>query len=256
MTRAAQGAEAPGPARQLVALLRMELRALRRNRTAAVMSVGAPLAIGIVLAGEYEGGPPAGIARMGSMLALVAVLAVHHHLITVYASRRQELVLKRLRAGLLSDDTILAGAAAATLTIYLLQGACLVGYGVVVLGLPVPGNPLLILVALGLAAAVMAMSAAALSAITRSAEAAMLTSLPTVVLFLAAPGAMVPLGTFSEPIEEIARYSPMGAFTAVVREAWLGTTGLDTFLALGALAVWTLLGWALARAVFRWEPRA
>lgn len=243
-------------AHRLAALLRMELRALRRNRTASIVSVAAPLAIGILLAGEYDGGDAGGIARMGSMLSLVGVLAVHHHLITVYASRRQELVLKRLRAGLLSDGAILAGTAAATVAIYLLQGACLVGYGVIVLGLPVPADPLLIVVALALAAAVLAVSAAALSAVTRSSESAMLTSLPTVVLFLAAPGALVPLGAMSERVEDIARYSPMGSFTAVVREAWLGTESLETALALVALAVWALLGWALARMVFRWEPRA
>lgn len=242
-------------ARQLTALLRMELRALRRNRTASIVSVAAPLAIGILLAGQYQGGADGGVARMGSMLALVGVLAVHHHLITVYAARRQELVLKRLRAGLLSDGAILAGTAAGTVLLFVLQSACLAIYGVAVLGLPVPANPLLLVVALTLAAAVLAVSAAALSAVTRSSEAAMLTSLPTVVLFLAAPGALVPLGSLPARVEEIARYSPMASFSTVVRDAWLGDEGLQTLLALAAVTVWALLGWALARAVFRWEPR-
>jgi ABC-2 type transport system permease protein len=109
---------APRALRQLAALTRMELLALRRDRTALVMSFVTPLAVAIVLAGQYEGGAADGVARMASVVALVVVFVVHHHLVTVYASRRQELVLKRLRAGLPSDGTILVGAAVATLALF------------------------------------------------------------------------------------------------------------------------------------------
>ena len=245
----------PGTPRQLTALLRMELLALRRNRTASAISVVAPLGIGLFLAADYQGGAEAGITRMASVLAFVVVF-VHHHMITVYASRRQELVLKRLRSGLPSDGAILTGAASATLAIFLAQAVILAGYGVLALGLPAPENPLFIVLALGLGAAVMVAFAAALSAITRSSEAAMLTSVPTTVLFLATPGAMVALGTLPEDVEAIARHLPVGPFTEVIREAWLGHDVLDMLPALGVLALWLLLSSLLARAVFRWEPRS
>jgi ABC-2 type transport system permease protein len=245
----------PGTWRQLTALMRMELLALRRNKTASAMAVVTPLAVGMVLAGGYDGGSVAGIERMASVLGLAVVLGVHHHQVTVYAARRQELVLKRLRAGLPSDVTILAGAAAATLGIFLAQAVILVGYGVVALGLPVPENPLFVLLALGLGAAVMAAFSAALSAVTRSSEAAMLTSLPTSALFLATPGAMVPLGTLPDDVEAVAHYLPLGPFTEVIREAWLGHDVLEMLLALGVLAIWLVVASLLARAVFRWEPR-
>ena len=256
MTEAVAELQAPGTARQLAALVRMELLALRRNPTATAISVVTPLTIAFVLAGQYEGGSTEGIERLASVLALVVVFGVHHHLVTVYASRRQELVLKRMRAGLPADGTILVGAALATLGLFLVQAVFLVGYGVLALGVPAPANPLFLLLALALGAAAMAAFAAALSAVTRNSEAAMLTSLPTVALFLATPGVLVPLGAFPDGVEDVASYLPLGPFTEVIRESWLGADMAGMLPELGVLAAWLVLGSLLARAVFRWEPRA
>ena len=255
MSAAVADARVPGTGRQLAALMRMELLALRRNMTATAISVVTPLTIAFVLAGQYEGGAADGVERVASVLALVVVFGVHHHLVTVYAARRQELVLKRLRAGLPADGTILVGAALATLALFLAQGVILVGYGVLALGLPGPKNLLFIMLALGLGAAVMAAFAAALSAVTRNSEAAMLTSLPTVALFLATPGVLVPLGALPDGVEEVASYLPLGPFTEVIREGWLGADVVGMLPELGVLAAWLVLASLLARAVFRWEPR-
>lgn len=89
--------------------------------------------------------PSAGRVRVLVMpiaLAIVMVLGAHHHLITVYAARRQELALKRLRAGVPSDATILAGTASGAVAIFLGQAVVIAAYGVVALRLPVPANPL------------------------------------------------------------------------------------------------------------------
>jgi ABC-2 type transport system permease protein len=243
----------PGTWRQLAALVRMELLALRRDRTATAVSVITPLAIAIVMVSGYEG--PAAIERLATVLALVAVIVVHHHVITVYASRRQELVLKRLRAGLPSDPVILIGAAAGTVAIFLVQAAIIVAYGLVFLDLPAPENPLFIGLALVLAAAVMAAFSAALSAVTRSSEAAMLTSLPTVGLFLATPGVLVPLGDYPAGVEAVAKYLPLGPFTELIRDAWTGRELPEMVASIGVLGIWLALAALLARAVFRWEPR-
>jgi ABC-2 type transport system permease protein len=253
VTAAAATRAIPGTWRQLAALVRMELLALRRDRTATAVSVITPLAIAIVMVSGYEGS--AGIERMATVLALVVVIVVHHHVITVYASRRQELVLKRLRAGLPSDPVILIGAAAGTVAIFLVQAALIVAYGLVFLDLPAPENPLFILLALILAAAVMAAFSAALSAVTRSSEAAMLTSLPTVGLFLATPGVLVPLGDYPAGVEAVAKYLPLGPFTEVIRDAWTGGELLDMVASLGVLGIWLVFAALLGRAVFRWEPR-
>ncbi|MGH3875443.1 MAG: ABC transporter permease [Actinophytocola sp.] len=255
----------PGVGRQLTALVRMELLLLRRNLAATVMSVVTPLVVAVLLiSGDYD--TEGRVARVSGVIGMIAVFCVHHHLTTSYASRRQEMVLKRLRAGLPSGPTILAGAASAAVLIFLAQAVLLIGYGVLVLDMPVPVNPLTMLLAMLLGAAVLAALAAALSAVTRSAEAAMLTTLPTVTIFLLSPGVLLPLGVLPESVESVAAYLPMGPFTEVLRTGWLGhelggsdpsfvESTLSALPWLAGLAMWLLIAADLTRRCFRWEPR-
>src|SRR5918998_5268205 len=206
---------------QMATLLKLELLALRRNWTATAMSVVTPLMIAILLVSGHEGQPVAGVRRVVSVTTLIMVFVVHHHLTTVYAARRQELVLKRLRAGLASDRTILLGAAGSSVLMFLAQFVVLACYAIWALGLPAPRNPLVLAMALLLGSAIMAAFSAALSAVTRSSEAAMLTTLPTVVLLLATPGALVPIGALPESLERVLWFLPNGPFTEIMRIGWL-----------------------------------
>jgi ABC-2 type transport system permease protein len=255
----------PSPSRQMAALIRMELLLLRRNLTATTLSVLTPLIAGVALiSGDYE--TEDAVTKASGVIGLIAVFGVHHHLTTVYASRRQEMVLRRLRAGLPSDRTLLVGAASATVLIFLALSVLLIVYGVLALGMPVPANPLTMVMAMLLGAAVLAAFAAALSAVTHSTEAAMLTTLPTVAIFLLAPGVLVPLGTLPTSVEDIASFLPMGPFTEVLRTGWLGHEigGADLTFAgstadalpwLAVLAAWLVIAAAVAKRVFRWDPR-
>lgn len=251
---------------QMVAMLKMELQALRRNWTATAMSVVTPLMIALLLVSEYGGQAVPGVRRVVSVTTLIMVFLVHHHLTTVYAARRQELVLKRLRAGLASDRTILLGTASSTVAIFLAQFVVLAIYAVLALDLPVPRNPVVMAVALLIACAVMAGFSAALSAITRSSEAAMLTTLPTVVIFLATPGALLPLGALPDSLERVLWFLPNGPFTEIMRIGWLARTDegqalsfagtfVETLPSFGVLLVWMALALFAANRWFRWEPR-
>jgi ABC-2 type transport system permease protein len=269
MTQSMTDTTNPGVMRQMSALVRMEVLALRRNPTAAALIVAGPLILGFLrISGQDTGrvGSTAAVTRMAGTLGIIAVIFVHHHLVTVYAARRQELVLKRLRAGLPSDWTILAGAASGTLVVFLAQALVLAAYGVLVLGFPVPANPLTVLLATLLVAALMAAVSAAVSAATRSSEAAMLTTLPTMALFLLTPGVLLPVGELSPAMETAAWFTPMGPFPEVVRDGWLGHDGngvetsliegvVDALPALAVLSGWLLLISLAVRYVFRWEPR-
>lgn len=255
--------------REMAALIRMELLALRRNAAASSLVVILPLGVGFIRVVGFSAGKVgviAGVMKVVGTIGVIGVVFVHHHLITVYAARRQELVLKRLRAGLPSDRTILAGAASGTVVIFLAQAVILTLYGVVALELPVPANPLTILLATLLNAALMAAVSAAMSAVTRSSEAAMLTSVPTMGLFLVTPGLLVPFGELPPAVESAAWFLPLGPFPEVARTGWLGLGrgGAEvTFLgglvdALPGLAVmsgWLLLALLAVKYFFRWEPR-
>lgn len=254
------------PLWQMAAMLKMELLALRRNWTATAMSVVTPLMIAILLVSEYGGQTVPGVRRVVSITTLIMVFLVHHHLTTVYASRRQELVLKRLRAGLASDRTILLGTASSTVAIFLAQFVVLAGYAILALDLPMPKNPLVMAVALLIGSAILAAFSAALSAITRSSEAAMLTTLPSLVIFLATPGALLPLGALPESLERILWFLPMGPFTEIMRVGWLARTDegqalsfagtlVETLPSFGVLLVWLAVSLFTAVRYFRWEPR-
>jgi ABC-2 type transport system permease protein len=251
---------------QMLALLRMEFLALRRNWTATALSVVTPLLIAFLLTSGYGGQRVPGVRRVVTVIALLVVFVVHHHLTGVYASRRQEKVLKRLRAGLVSDRTILFGTASSTVVSFVAQVAVLVVYATVFLDLPVPRDPVMILTALLLGAAVMAGFAAVISAVTRSSEAAMLTTLPTMVIFMASPGALLPLGVLPDTLERILWFLPTGPFTEMLRIGWLGETDggealsiLQSYVtvlpSIAVLVIWLAASLLLTRRYFRWEPR-
>lgn len=264
-------AEAPdtNPIRQLAALFRMELTLLLRNRAATLLVAVLPLPIAYVRLRGYDvaaAGELAAVTRIAGLFGLLAVVFVHHHLVTVYATRRQELVLKRLRVGLPSGLTILAGAASATVGLLFAQVLLIAAYGIGVLGIPMPANPVPVLLALGLFGALMVTVSAAMSAVTRSSEAAMVTTFPTMGLFLATPGLLVPFGALPERVEQIAWFGPVGPYTELVRNAWLGQDGsgaelsfaaglLDALPGLAVMSGWVLLTWLLVKRYFRWEPR-
>jgi ABC-2 type transport system permease protein len=243
---------------QLLALFRMELRLLWRNRAAAVLVVVLPLAIAPLRLGGYDVesvGSLAAATKLASILGILPVIFLHHHLVTVYATRRQELVLKRLRAGLASGGTILTGAASASLALSLAQAVVIMGYATIVLGFPAPVNPVTVLLALLLFSALMTTVSAVMSAVTTSSEAAMVTTAPTMALFLATPGMLVPFGAFPEELERAAWFSPAGPFAELVRDGWLGGGVFDAVPGLAVMAGWLVLTMLLVSRYFRWEPR-
>lgn len=251
------------PRRQLFALLRMELTLLRRSWSATAAAV-LLLLLCIKRADDWGGGLP-GATRVSSTIAIIGVLFVHHHLASVYASRRQDLVLKRLRSGTPSDATIMIGTASSTVMLYLLQSLVLLLFGIFALDLPAPVNPLTMLIATVLGAAIMTAFAALMSAITRAAEAAMLTTLPTMGMFMATPGILIDYGKLPADIEQSLWFSPLGPLPELLRVGWLGQSDGQTLDFFGTLvhalpgfsvmAGWILfMAWVLKR-WFRWEPR-
>ncbi|MDG4794561.1 ABC transporter permease [Micromonospora sp. WMMD1082] len=250
--------------RQLWALFRMELAILRRDRAALGISVFAPLLVAILLTTGYQG--DAAAYRVASLLSIVGVATVHHHLTATYAVRRQELVLKRLRAGLPAGWAILVGTASGIVAIFLCQSVVLIAYAVVFLDVQVPANPLALIASLVLGSALFAAVSAAVSAVTRTSEAALLTTLPTMIFFCAAPGAVVPMGALPPAVENVLWWLPMGSFTELIRNGWLGRDlwgpeltpfggAVDLVLMVAVLMVWLVHGLLAARYWFRWEPR-
>ena len=254
--------------RRIRSIGRAELLLLWRNRTALLNALLPPVAIvGLAASAKVDtGGLSSHAFLVTGMFGLALLSVVYYTLVSTYVARREELLLKRLRVGELTDAEILAGTASPAVAIAVAQIALFVGAGAVFLGLPVPVNaPVLVLGALG-GVAVFVLLAAASSAFTRTVEMAQVTTLPVVLACLLGSGLLVPLHALPGPVAGGMRFLPLAPAVDLLRLGWLGTTGAGTpkdFVGVlgaaaqpaGVLAAWTVFGVVAVRRWFRWEPR-
>jgi ABC-2 type transport system permease protein len=257
-------------AHAIAALARAEGVLLRRSRIALLTAVAAP----VLLAGAVKALPGAAPARGGGagaglLIALTAfalLYPVYYNLVVTLAGRREQLVLKRLRAGEATDGEILAGTAAPAIAVAWAQIAVAAVAAAAALGLAPRPAALLALAGLAGGTAVFALLAIVTSAVTRSAELAQVTTLPALAISIACSGLLFPLTALPDAVRLAAQALPLTAVTTLMR---LGLTaaaagGVHPGLAasLGGAAVPVLVlaawiaaaGWA-ARRWFRWEPR-
>ncbi|WP_222598607.1 ABC transporter permease [Lentzea tibetensis] len=245
-----------------------ELLLLWRNRTALFNALVLPFAIILPIASiEFDGDALSHSAFViTSMLGFVMLAPVYYNLVTTFVARREELVLKRLRVGELSDTEILAGTASSAIAIAVAQIVLFIGAGAALLGLPMPVNAPVLLVGVLGGVALFALLAAVSAAYTRTVEMAQITSLPVLMACVIGSGLTVPLSSLPDAVAGALRFLPLTPVMDLLRLGWVGTTGesapLDFTGVLGSavtpvalLAVWTVLGAVAVRRWFRWEPR-
>lgn len=112
---------------RLNALGRAELTLLARNRTAVFVALLVPLAMVVAMKSTLEqvdlggtGLTVAGAALSGG-IGMVLMQVVYMNLVAAYVARREDLVLKRLRTGEITDREILAGTALPSVALALAQ---------------------------------------------------------------------------------------------------------------------------------------
>jgi ABC-2 type transport system permease protein len=260
-----------GSVRRIASLGRAEAVLLRRNTLALLIALAVP--VGSVLVLRSSSPEPGGAAGGGSGAAIVMTLTavtlnlvVYYNLVTALVARREDLVLKRLRAGETGDAEILAGTAAPAVAIAWAQ----IGLGGVaaaaLFGMAAPVNVVLLAAALVLGTAAFVLLAAVTAAVTRSVEMAQVTTLPVLFVPLNLSGLYIPLGELPGPLEQFARVLPLTPVVDLLRLGLAGTAQdghtVDLAGSFGAatppllvLLVWVAAcGWATRR-WFRWEPR-
>ncbi|MFJ9803050.1 ABC transporter permease [Streptomyces wuyuanensis] len=259
VTRARAGTTAAG---RLAALGRAELTLLVRNRTALFVALLMPVAMVGALRGTLGGMDLAGAglsiqqALVTGGVGMVLILVVYLNLTSAFVARREELVLKRLRTGEVSDTEIIAGTALPAAALAIAQSALVVVAGVVVLGAEGPRRPELLVAGTVLGTVVMTALAAATSAITRTVESAQITTLPLFMVSAGGSGLFIPLDVLPDRVASVCELLPM---TGVMRLVEAGVAGGAeaaqlTGAALNALA-WTVISVFAVRRWFRWEPR-
>jgi ABC-2 type transport system permease protein len=252
------------------ALGRAEGMLLWRNALMILTALLLPVGAILVLRSSPElrdvVGPGSGAAVVTVVTVVTLDLFVYYQLVTALVTRREELVLKRLRTGEMSDLEILAGAAMPSALIAWTQIALSAAAAAIWFTLDAPVNLLLVLLAILLGTLVFVLLAAASTAFAPTVELAQVVTAPVMFVLLTLSGLYVPLADLPGPLEYLGRVLPLTPVVDLLRLGLSGTTrdgmavGLASSFAHAVPAVLLLLGWvALAawatRRWFRWEPR-
>jgi ABC-2 type transport system permease protein len=253
---------------RIASLTRWNTVLLSRNRLAVFYAVVMPLLPLLLLALGERGSEAQGATAIVTMFLVIALFPVYYNVLAQFVNRRDELVLKRMRAGETQDAELLISIALPGALSALALGAVAVPIAWA-LGQPLPVNPVLYVGLAVLAVIMFTAFAYWTAAWTRSAETAQLTSLPLIILASIGPLTnSVP--DMSDPLREILSLTPGAAMSDLVRIGWFGFDGpgaTESTLAFGetwgqaaqpllVMAAWTIMAIALAKRSMRWEPRS
>lgn len=266
MTSISSNAPARGRLARIRSLARAELLQFVRNPTIMFMALVFPVGM---TAGYYylipsmpgaEALAAGGAMEMFFFMAMMFV--VYYAVLSMATTRRDERVLKRLRTGEATDTDILLAICTPASALAVLSAIVAVVV-LLVMGAPLPVNPLLLAIALVGGITVSAALALITSAYTRNAEAAQLTSFPVMML------AMISLSSLREflpeRITQVLDWTPYALIGDLARLGWAGeltaAEGAATFASslsdgtrmIGVLILSAcLLMWYVPR-VMKWE---
>ncbi|MFC9535406.1 ABC transporter permease [Streptomyces sp. NPDC056975] len=244
------------------ALARAELTLIGRSKGTLFTAVFVPLVLPFSVRSSIDSmdlkgaGLTVGSVLLPSAIGFSLLFAVYSALVGVYAARREELVLKRLRTGELRDAEILAGAAVPSVAIGLAQSLVLVAACTAFLDVGAPQAPYYALLGLLLGLVMWPALAAVTASFSKSVESAQVAAMPLLLLSMLGSGTVVPLEVMPDRLASLCELLPLTPVITLVRGGWTGD--LSAYDALGAVATavaWTVLAVFAVRRWFRWEPR-
>jgi ABC-2 type transport system permease protein len=238
------------PVRRTLALTKANARLLVRNRTTFLYALVMPLVPMAVVFATGSSSDAAGASAVTSVLLMAVLFPVFYNVLSQVVTRRDELVLKRLRTGEVTDREIVVSIALPGLAIALAVAVVAVPVSIAA-GLPFPENPAVYLLGAVAASVVFAALAFWTAAWTRNAEAAQMTSVP--VILLAVAGTLVT--AVPDRVATVLESTPGGAMHQLVLTGWYGGGLGEALQPLVVLAAWGYVAFHLARRSMRWEPR-
>ncbi|MER5257801.1 MULTISPECIES: ABC transporter permease [unclassified Streptomyces] len=250
------------PAGRMGALARAELTLLGRAKGTLFAALFVPLVMPFSLRQVADGmdlkanGLSVGAVVVPGAIGISLLFAVYSALTTVFAARREELVLKRLRTGELRDPEILAGAALPSVAIGLTQCVVLaVGCGLL-LDAGAPSAPHLAVVGVLLGLVMCTAIAAVTGSFSRSVESAQVMAMPLTFVSMFGSGLFVPFEVMPDKLASVCELLPLSPVITLVRGGWTGElSGTETLGALATAVAWTVVSVFAVRRWFRWEPR-
>ncbi|MDT0464577.1 ABC transporter permease [Streptomyces gibsoniae] len=252
----------PTPLARLGALARAELSLLGRNKSVLTTAVLVPCTLPLAsrpaverMAHKGDGLTP------GTMVIIAAIgfsllFAVYAALVSTYVARREELVLKRLRTGELTDREILVGSALPAVCIGVVQCVLLAIGCMAFLDAGAPRAPHLVLLGLLSGLVLCAALAAVTATFSRTVESAQITALPLLFVSMFGSGITIPTDLLPHRVASLCELLPLSPAMRLIRGGWTGGLSAHDALTAGAMAVaWTVLAVFAVRRWFRWEPR-
>ncbi|WP_420034645.1 ABC transporter permease [Streptomyces sp. cg28] len=247
---------------RLASLARAEFTLIGRSKGVLFTALFVPLVLPLSLSRSMDKGDlkdaglNLGTVLISSAIAFSLLFAVYSALVSVYASRREELVLKRLRTGELRDLEILAGAAVPSVVIGLVQCATVAAVCAVALDAGAPSAPHLVLLGVLLGIPLCVTLAAFTTVFSRSVESAQVAAMPMLLVSMIGSGATVPLEMLPDRIAAVCEFLPLTPALTLVRGGWSGTlSGGESLKAIAVAVAWIAIAVFAVQKRFRWEPR-
>jgi ABC-2 type transport system permease protein len=252
-------------------------RVFWRNRRSTFIGFLLPVVLDLVVAAplrneEIGGVNAAGYTSVG-FIGLAMVTSFVNLLSTVVA-RRDGLVLKRLRGTEVPTSAIFAGQLAVSAVVLLIQAVILGAVSVGWFGVPLPADPLLLLLTLTVGFLVFGALACALACCTPSVETAPVVAMPVLLVCMFGAGVFAPVQSLPSWLRAPVRGLPLEPVVESLRVAWFGRDfGGETWNGAALPHLTVLDGWhsavpglllavawgaaaaRLTRRFFRWEPR-
>lgn len=196
-----------------------------------------------------------GPLMVSTAAGILMIFSLYSSVTGLYVARREELVLKRLRTGEVSDPVILVGGASMYITIAVVQIVAVTAVLSVMFGVA-PRQPLAAAAGLLTGIVLMTAMAAATAALCRTVESVLVATLPAVFILPMISGIYIPREVLPETLGDALLFAPLSPTVDLMRSGWTGELTAGGGLTRGVLAIaWTaLFAWVAARR-FRWEPR-
>jgi ABC-2 type transport system permease protein len=246
-------------ARLFVHQLRSEQLLFWRSKEAALFIFLFPLLLFVLLGSVYNGkiyGVPAPQALLSGLIGYGCANTAFAGLAITLVVRREQAILKRLRATPLPAATYVAAMLVSTMIVFALQTVALFLLGRVLYGTPFPTAIGSLVLAVIFGAAAFAALGVATASLIRSAEGS-----SAVVNFILLPmafltGSFGPTRHYPAFLRAIGDVLPLKYFIDLINAIYLKGHAIWTRpLAIAVLAAWGVGGLVVAVFKFRWEPR-
>jgi ABC-2 type transport system permease protein len=239
--------------------LRNEQLVYWRSREAAVFTFIFPLMLFLLLGSVYSGhiyGVPASQALLAALLAYGCVTVAFAGLSITLVLRREQSILKRIRATPLSPAIYVVSLLASTMLVFALETVVLFLLGKVVFGTPFPSRPGSVVLLIVLGSVCFAAMGVGLAGLIRSGEgsSAVVNLIVLPMAFLT--GAFGPTRHFPGFLRAIGDVLPLKYLVDLANAVYLHHHPFwSEGKAIVVLLAWGAVGLVVAYYRFGWEPR-